>query len=128
MKWMHTFRTQFLVALLTVVAPLVGLLFCINTYSMNVIRDEAVHSYNNLTTMNIESIDLTLQEASDLLENIALNNAHISSLKLKKYGSTSYIYAKYMIMESTVLKAAEQWYIEDGPAGTELYHEGGRNG
>jgi two-component system sensor histidine kinase YesM len=93
-------RMKFILSFVIVVAPLVGLLFYINLYSMKMVRTEAINTYNNLMNVYISGIDRSLEKTNEYLDKLSLDNPYIDALALNEYGSTDYIYTKYEVLQS----------------------------
>ncbi|MCA0755901.1 histidine kinase [Paenibacillus sp. N4] len=93
-------QVKFILACLLVVLPFATLLFLVNRFSMNNIREEIINSNTNLMRLYMASLDTSLQKINDNLSSVQRSSDDLNLVSKYEPGSRPYIYSKYKAMES----------------------------
>jgi two-component system sensor histidine kinase YesM len=99
MEIKKTLLTKFVIGFLLVIAPLVGALFYITYYSIDVVRNQVAISNHNLLSSYLDQVDEIMGKTSNYLYNLRTVNVDAGSGETMEFGSLEYILFKLQIVK-----------------------------
>ena len=99
MEVKKTLLTKFVIGFLLVIAPLVGALFCITYYSIDVVRNQVSNSNHNLLSSYLDQVDEIMGKTSNYLYNLRTTNLDAGSGDTLEFGTLAYILFKLQIVK-----------------------------